>query len=66
MLNNMFQGIFDTEMTTVIAVPDFLLCVGCALVSGLILAGAYMYGTRYTKSFVATLADCRRLSVLSS
>ena len=56
MLNNMFQGIFDTEMTTVIAVPDFLLCVGCALVIGLILAGAYMYGTRYTKSFVATLA----------
>ena len=44
MLNNMFQGIFDTEMTTVIAVPDFLLCVGCALVIGLILAGAYMYG----------------------
>ena len=56
MLNNMFQGIFDTEMTTVIAVPDFLLCVGCALVIGLILAGAYMYETRYTKSFVATLA----------
>ena len=56
MLNNMFQGIFDTDMTTVIAVPDFLLCVGCALVIGLILAGAYMYGTRYTKSFVATLA----------
>ncbi|MFR1872284.1 MAG: DUF4956 domain-containing protein [Coprococcus sp.] len=56
MLNNMFQGIFDTEMTTVIAVSDFLLCVGYALVIGLILAGAYMYGTRYTKSFVATLA----------
>ena len=56
MLNNMFQGIFDTDMTTVIAVPDFLLCVGCALVIGLILAGAYMYVTRYTKSFVATLA----------
>ena len=36
MLNNMFQGIFDTDMTTVIAVPDFLLCVGCALVIGLI------------------------------
>ena len=52
----MFQGIFDTDMTTVIAVPDFLLCVGCALVIGLILAGAYMYVTRYTKSFVATLA----------
>ena len=56
MLNNMFQGIFDTDMTNVIAVQDFLLCVGCSLVIGLILAVAYMCGTRYTKSFVATLA----------
>ena len=56
MLNQIFQGIFDTDMTNVIALSDFMLCVGCALVIGLILAGTYMYGTRYTKSFVATLA----------
>lgn len=56
MFHNLFQGVFDTEMTAVIAVQDFLLCVGCALVIGVILAGAYMLGTRYTKSFVATLA----------
>ena len=56
MLNTLFQGILDTDMTSVISVSDFLLCVGCALVIGLILAGAYMYGTKYTKSFVATLA----------
>lgn len=56
MLNQMFRGIFDTDMTNVIAVQDFLLCVGCSLVIGLILAVAYMCGTRYTKSFVATLA----------
>ena len=56
MLNQMFRGIFDTDMTDVIAVQDFLLCVGCSLVIGLILAVAYMCGTRYTKSFVATLA----------
>ena len=56
MLNQMFHGIFDTDMTNVIAVQDFLLCVGCSLVIGLILAVAYMCGTRYTKSFVATLA----------
>lgn len=55
MLNQMFRGIFDTDMTNVIAVQDFLLCVGCSLVIGLILAVAYMCGTRYTKSFVATL-----------
>ena len=39
-----------------ISVADFLLCVGCSLVIGLILAAMYMYRTRYTKSFVATLA----------
>lgn len=56
MLSEMFRGIFDTEMTTVISLTDFLLCVGCALVIGLILAGTYMYKIRYTKSFVVTLA----------
>ena len=56
MLNQLFQGIFDTSATQVIALSDFLLCVGCALLIGAILAGAYMYHTRYTKSFVATLA----------
>ena len=43
-------------MTSVIAVSDFLICIGCSLVIGLILAFAYMVRTRYTKSFVATLA----------
>lgn len=56
MLADIFKGIFDTDMTSVIAPSDFLLCVGSALVIGLILAGFYMYRTRYTKSFVATLA----------
>lgn len=53
---DIFRGLFDTDMTSVISVSDFLLCVGSALVIGLILAGFYMYHTRYTKSFVATLA----------
>lgn len=56
MLANLFRGLFDTDMTSVIAPADFLLCVGSALVAGLILAGFYMYRTRYTRSFVATLA----------
>lgn len=56
MPDTIFRGIFDTETTAVIAVSDFLLCLGCALVLGLILAGAYMCGTKYTRSFVATLA----------
>ena len=53
---NFFRGLFDTDMTSVIAPLDFLICVGSALVIGLILALLYMYRTRYTKSFVATLA----------
>ena len=56
MLDNLFRGLFDTEMTSVIPVADFLLCVASALVVGLLLAACYMYRTRYTRSFVATLA----------
>ena len=56
MLDTMFRGLFDTDMTAVISVGDFLLCVGVSLVIGLLLAGAFMYRTRYTKSFVLTLA----------
>ena len=56
MLNSMFKGLFDSDMTTVIGVGDFLLCVGCSLLIGLILAAGYMYRSRYTKSFILTLA----------
>lgn len=56
MLNTMFQGIFDTDIVSVISLADFLICIGCALLIGIILAGSYMVGTRYTKSFVSTLA----------
>lgn len=51
-----FKGIFDSDITSVIEPGDFLLCVCAALAAGLILAGFYMYRTRYTRSFVATLA----------
>ena len=56
MLENLYGGLFDTDLTTVISVTDFLLCLGCSLVLGLVMAFAYMYRTRYTKSFVITLA----------
>ena len=55
-METLFRGIFDTDMTRVITVTDFLLCVGVALAAGLLLAGSYMYRSRYTKSFVMTLA----------
>ena len=56
MLENLFKGLFDTDLTTVISVTDFLLCLGASLVIGIVMAFSYMYRTRYTKSFVVTLA----------
>ena len=56
MFDSFFKGIFDTATASVISVSDFMLCVGCSLVIGLILAFAHMYHSRYTKSFIVTLA----------
>ena len=56
MFHNLFTGIFDSSTTTVISVPEFLLCVGVSLVIGVILAAAYAYKTRYNPGFVRTLA----------
>ena len=56
MFEKLFKGLFDTDLTMVISVSDFLLCLGASLVIGIFMAFAYMYRTRYTKSFVVTLA----------
>ncbi len=56
MTNSIFNGLFDTQMTNIISVKDFLLCFGCALLCGLILIAGYMCRSRYTKSFLVTLA----------
>lgn len=56
MLSTLFNGLFDTNVTSVISIFDFLVCLVCSLLLGLLLAVAYMYRTRYTKSFVVTLA----------
>lgn len=55
-MESLFKGLFDTDLTVVIGVVDFLLCMGVSLAIGLAMALAYMYRTRYTKSFVITLA----------
>lgn len=55
-MSELFKGIFDTEITKVISVTDFLLCLAASLALGLAMAFAYMFRTRYTKSFVMTLA----------
>ena len=55
MLNTLFSGIFSSTTET-IAVPQFLLGIAVALVIGIFLAAVYSYKTKYTKSFVVTLA----------
>ena len=55
-MNTIFRGLFDTDMTNIISVSDFLLCIGCSLLIGLLLAFSYGFRSYYTKSFILTLA----------
>ena len=52
---DLFKGLFDNEFTVLISPEKFLLCVGAALVIGVLMGLSYMVKTRYTKSFVVTL-----------
>lgn len=54
MLNTIFGGVLDTVGG--LSVGDFLLCLGAALLTGVIVALFYMYKNDCTKSFVVTLA----------
>ena len=58
MLNTIFRGIFDSDAqaASAISVGEFLLCLGVALLVGLLLAGSYTVRNRYTRSFLMTLA----------
>lgn len=56
MLNSFFGSIFDTELTREIEIENCLLCIGVALLLGAIMALAYMFKTKFTKSFVVTVA----------
>lgn len=56
MLKSFFGGLFDSDLTIIISIGQFLACVGTSLLIGLLLAGAYLYRSRYTKSFIVTLS----------
>ena len=56
MIDTIFKGLFDTSATQIIGIGDFLLCLFSSLILGLLLALAYIFRSRYTKSFVITLA----------
>lgn len=55
-MNSLFKGIFDNELTQVISIKDFLLCLGVSLIIGLIIAIACMWKNQHTKSFILTVA----------
>ena len=56
MPENIFEGIFDGDYVSVIDPVDFLICIGAALLLGIVLAFAYAFKARYTRSFLITLA----------
>lgn len=52
---NLFKGLFDTELTQLISVTDFLLCIGTALIVGILFAAVYSFHKSTSKSFLITL-----------
>lgn len=56
MLNKLFGSVLEIEGSYAINIKTFLTCIGISLLSGIIIAIGYMIKSRYTKSFVVTLA----------
>lgn len=52
----MYSSVFATSTTVDIDLGVFLLCIGIALGLGILISVLYMYKTKYSKSFVVTLA----------
>lgn len=55
MLDSIFRGLFDGTAVTVISLREFLLCIACALLAGVILTCAYLLRAKSSGSFAATL-----------
>ena len=56
MLNELLTGIYDSTAVTTISFAQFGAAFAASLLLGILIAVSYMYNTRYTKSFVVTLA----------
>ena len=56
MLEGLISSIYDSQAVVSISFADFAASFGVSLLLGALIAAAYMYNTRYTKSFVVTLA----------
>lgn len=53
-MTGLFDSIFGTATT--ITVQEFLICIAVSLVIGVFLAGVYAFRSKYTQSFLVTLA----------
>ena len=53
---DMFNSLFSSGTTTAVSPVTVLICIGAALAIGIFLALVYTYKSRYTQSFVITLA----------
>ena len=56
MTETLFKGLFDNELTRVISLRDFLLCVGVSLVLGLFLSFCYTRSSHCSGNFTIALA----------
>ena len=61
-MDAIFKGVFDNELTQVIEVGDFLLCLGVSLVLGLIMAAAYMWRNELVKVKTTNMGSMFRLT----
>lgn len=56
MLNTLFTGLFDGTTATTVEISQFILCMLCALVVGVLLSATYMLRSKATRSFLVALA----------
>ena len=56
MFEELLTSIYDSQAVVSISFAEFATSFAVSIALGLLIAAAYMYNTRYTKSFVATLA----------
>ena len=56
MFEELITSIYESQTAVSISFGDFAASFAASLALGLLIAASYMYNTRYTKSFVATLA----------
>ena len=52
----LLTSIYDTQQAAAINIANFGMATGVSLALGMVIAVTYMYRTRFTKSFVVTLA----------